>query len=95
MRHGRWAVILHPLGPSTMSCYEKTEFGALKYPYVIASQCAHWRGNPHPLTRLDDENAKRRTDCHTSDNLCRGAVQLAKFQFVGLLAEIDRHKLFF
>ena len=22
MRHGRWAVILHPLGPSTISCYE-------------------------------------------------------------------------
>ena len=35
--------------------------------YVIASQCAHWRGNPHPLTHSNDENAKRRTDCHTSD----------------------------
>ena len=22
MRHGRWAIILHPLGPSTISCYK-------------------------------------------------------------------------
>ena len=32
MRYGRWVVILHPLGPSTISCYEKTEFGAFLPP---------------------------------------------------------------
>ena len=28
------AVILHPLGPSTISCYEKTEFGAFLPPFL-------------------------------------------------------------
>ena len=45
---------------------EESRNGAVKKS-VIANQRARWRGNPHPLTRLDDENAKRRTDCHTSD----------------------------
>ena len=38
---------------------DKLEFIALKDLHVIASQCAHWRGNPHPLTHLDDETAKK------------------------------------
>ena len=59
---------MHKLKPYDMiKQSDKLEFGALKYSYVIASQCAQWRGNPHPVTRPDDENAKRRTDCHTSD----------------------------
>ena len=37
----------------------KAVFSAPKDSYVIASQCAHWRGNPHPLTHLDDETAKK------------------------------------
>ena len=45
----------------------KVDFIPLKDSYVIASQCAHWRGNPHPLTHQNVETAKRRTDCHTSD----------------------------
>jgi hypothetical protein len=42
------------------------------FPAVIASQCAHWRGNPHP--RREHFELKRYkytafkdTDCHTSD----------------------------
>ena len=27
--------------------------------YVIASQCTHWRGNPHPLMHFNDEIAKK------------------------------------
>ena len=37
----------------------KLEFIALKDLYVIASQCAHWRGNPHPLTHQNEETAKK------------------------------------
>ena len=35
---------------------------------VIASQCAHWRGNPHPpAADYKFQSLPRRTDCHTSD----------------------------
>ena len=38
---------------------DKLEFIALKDLHVIASHSAEWRGNPHPLTHLDDETAKK------------------------------------
>ncbi len=42
------------------------------FPAVIASQCAHWRGNPHPRReRFELKTYKytafKDTDCHTSD----------------------------
>ena len=45
----------------------KAAFSARKDSYVIASQCAHWRGNPHPLTHLDDETAKKGERIATGD----------------------------
>ena len=35
MRHGRWVVKQHPLGPSTISCYEQTVF-------VCNRRGGHW-----------------------------------------------------
>ena len=46
---------------------DKLEVIALKDLHVIASQCAHWRGNPHPLTHLDDETAKKGERIATGD----------------------------
>ena len=37
----------------------KADFSPLKDSYVIASQCAHWRGNPRPLMHPDDEIAQK------------------------------------
>ena len=42
---------------------------------VIASQCAHWRGNPFPLQRPDFAPVtKEKTDCHVAALLAMTVV---------------------
>ena len=50
-------------------CAQESWYDCHRQSLILQIRCAehHWRGNPHPLTHSNDENAKRRTDCHTSD----------------------------
>ena len=51
---------------------------------VIASQCAHWRGNPFPFSRSDNlPGTKRSTDCHVASLLAMTwvIVNFAQEQF--------------
>ena len=52
MRYERWAVILHPLGPSTINCYEKWRYlgapfgGAGTAQAVTEGVLFHWQDTP-------------------------------------------------
>ena len=54
-------------------CHQLKEPGPV-FP-VIASQCAHWRGNPFPLQRHDFLHVtKEKTDCHVASLLAMTVV---------------------
>ena len=61
------------------------------FPAVIAIQCAHWRGNPHPRReRFELKRYKytafKDTDCHTSDIGHSRAWNVARFSRVRMFA---------
>ena len=63
----------HPLAPPLGQCHQLKEPGPV-FP-VIASQCAHWRGNPFPLQRHDFLHVtKEKTDCHVASLLAMTVV---------------------
>ena len=59
--------------PPGGQCHQLKEPGPV-FP-VIASQCAHWRGNPFPLQRHDFLHVtKEKTDCHVAALLAMTVV---------------------
>ena len=70
-RHSSSTASRSPFPPG--QCHQLKEPGPV-FP-VIASRCAHWRGNPFPLQRHDFLHVtKEKTDCHVASLLAMTVV---------------------